>query len=76
LFHLARIGIGPLTRWLALHAYGLGPGVKLGGVQWRLRMPPVDVSSGTNRQGGAAVLTLLGLGRAWARGGRGRAVDV
>jgi hypothetical protein len=42
------------------------------GVQWRSRVPPVDISSGTNQQGGAAVLALLGLGRAW---GRGRAAD-
>ena len=54
-FHLARVGVGPLMRWLALHAHGPGPGMKLGGgCTWRSRVPPVDVSGGTNQQGGGS----------------------
>ncbi len=30
-FHLARVGVRPLTCWLALHAHGPGPGAKWGG---------------------------------------------
>ncbi len=67
LFHSAHIGVGPLTRWLALRIHGPGPEAKLGGgVQWCSRVPPVDVSGGTDRQGGGS-----GTHFAWVRLGLG-----